>query len=55
MSIGIIGEGEIIGIEDVYNSNRVRSFKAVSKSNETIIYSISKKKLDDIIMLNDDS
>ncbi|KAL4512123.1 hypothetical protein ABPG72_005125 [Tetrahymena utriculariae] len=54
ISIGILGEGQILGIEDAYNNRKTRSFKAVSKSNETIIYYINKKLLDDVILLNDD-
>ncbi|KAL4475066.1 hypothetical protein ABPG74_001762 [Tetrahymena malaccensis] len=54
ISIGILGEGQILGIEDAYNNRKTRSFKAISKSNETIIYYINKKLLDDVILLNDD-
>jgi len=53
LRLGIIGPGEILGLEDLIK-HRPRSFQAKSIAADTLIYYITKKKIDDIINLNED-
>ncbi|EAR86575.2 cyclic nucleotide-binding domain protein (macronuclear) [Tetrahymena thermophila SB210] len=53
MKLGIIGAGEILGLED-YIKHKTRSFQAQSIAADTAIYYVSKKKIDDVIDLNED-
>lgn len=54
MKLGIIGVGEILGMED-FVRHKYRSFQAKSVAADTVIYYVSKKKLEEIIELNDDT
>ncbi|KAL4512131.1 hypothetical protein ABPG72_005133 [Tetrahymena utriculariae] len=53
MKLGIIAAGEILGLED-YIKHKIRSFQAQSVAADTAIYYVSKKKIDDVIDLNED-
>lgn len=38
----------------MYSVGKIRSFKAVSKTMDTVVYYITRKQLEDTIVLNDD-
>lgn len=53
IKLGIIDSGEILGLED-FIKHRSRSFQAQSIAADTLIYYVSRKKIDEIIYLNED-